>query len=115
MTVRSNFTATCLRLLLAAAASTPASGGDKFFDMTELKGTGRQVAAEFADVNGDGRRDLFVISLSGIPPKEHREISVYLQREDRRFRPGLIIDESCLAGVPCTTLLMCAATAPARS
>ena len=42
---------------------------------------GRSVAAEFADFNGDGRVDLMVATLEGLPPNERRKIHVFLQSE----------------------------------
>ena len=43
------------------------------------------MTAEFAELDGDGRVDFFVIVLEGIPPEEERTIRVYLQREDGSF------------------------------
>jgi hypothetical protein len=52
------------------------------FEILEVQNEGRSVAAELAELNGDGRTDLFVVTLVGIPPDETRTILVYLQRED---------------------------------
>lgn len=65
-------------VLLTASAAT---GGD-FFDITTIPTTGRAVAADLAELNGDGRTDLFVVTLIGIPPEETRTARVYLQRPD---------------------------------
>jgi hypothetical protein len=67
-----------LLLLLAV----PAPRAEEFFEITEIPNAGRSVAAELADLNGDGRTDLFAVALVGIPPEERRTIRVYLQRED---------------------------------
>jgi hypothetical protein len=58
------------------------SRGEDLFDITTIENEGRSVAAELADLNGDGRTDLFVVTLVGIPPEEKRTILVYLQRDD---------------------------------
>jgi len=68
-----------LPLLLALAL--PAAA-DQFFDVASFPNRGRSVAAELAELNGDGRTDLFVVILLGIPPEERRIIRVYLQRPD---------------------------------
>ena len=63
-----------------AHAAVGADGG--LFDVRSFESRGRSVAAELADVDGDGRIDLFVVVLAGIPPEETRRIRVYLQRPD---------------------------------
>ena len=60
----------------------PAPGAEEIFEITTIQNEGRSVAAELAELNGDGRTDLFVVTLVGIPPEEKRTILVYLQRED---------------------------------
>jgi hypothetical protein len=65
--------------LLAYPSPSPA---EDLFDITAFENEGRSVAAELAELNGDGRTDLFVVTLVGIPPEEKRTIFVYLQRED---------------------------------
>ncbi len=55
---------------------------DDLFDVVHLERQGRSVAAELADLDGDGRVDLFVVTLRQIPPREERTIDVYLQRAD---------------------------------
>jgi hypothetical protein len=60
----------------------PAPRAEDLFDITAIQNEGRSVAAELAELNGDGRTDLFVVTLVGIPPEEKRTILVYLQRED---------------------------------
>ncbi|MBW2230373.1 MAG: VCBS repeat-containing protein [Deltaproteobacteria bacterium] len=68
----------------SAAAPRPVHADD-LFALTQITSLGRNVAAELADVDGDGRSDLFVVVLTGIPPKEEREIRVYLQRDNKTF------------------------------
>ena len=58
---------------------------DDLFAETTFSNEGRSVAAEFAELNGDGRIDLFVVALVGLPPRERRTIRVYLQRPDASF------------------------------
>jgi hypothetical protein len=55
---------------------------DQLFDIDAIESRGRSVAAELADLDGDGRTDLMVVVLLGIPPEEQREIRVYLQKLD---------------------------------
>ena len=59
--------------------------------MTELERDGRTVAAEVADVDGDGRKDLLGVRVSGLPPREARQLDIYFQRDDGEFgqAPGL--------------------------
>lgn len=65
--------------LLAGPATAPA---EQLFDITTIQNQGRSVAVQLAELNGDGRTDLFVVTLVGIPPEEKRTILVYLQRDD---------------------------------
>ena len=62
---------------LAALADAPAP-----FAVTELPNAGRAVAAEIADLDGDGRADLLVLSVAGVPPDEKRTIRVRYQAAD---------------------------------
>ncbi len=59
---------------LAAQARAP-------FEISEVAVEGRSVAAELADLDGDGRGDLFVAAFRGVPPDERRVLSVYYQRD----------------------------------
>ena len=52
---------------------------DQFFDIDHIANPGRTVAAEFAELNGDARTDLMVVTLIGIPPEETRSVRVYLR------------------------------------
>ncbi len=52
------------------------------FRSTALSSDGRTVAAEIADLNGDGRADVLQILFRGKPPREQRLIRVYLQAAD---------------------------------
>lgn len=65
---------TAISVLLVAPA-----WGDDLFEVSEIASSGRSVAAELAELNGDGRVDLFVVILSGVPPEEKRSVHVYLQ------------------------------------
>lgn len=55
---------------------------EDLFSIITISNQGRAVASRLADFNGDGRSDLMVVFLSGIPPKEERGVRVYLQRKD---------------------------------
>ncbi|MBW2271857.1 MAG: VCBS repeat-containing protein [Deltaproteobacteria bacterium] len=68
-------------ILLAFAFALP-SAAEELFEVASFPNRGRCVAAELAELNGDGRADLFVVVLLGIPPEERRIIRVYLQRPD---------------------------------
>ncbi len=70
-----------LWLLAALIHASPLSAKD-FFEIQEFANQGRSVAARIADLDGDGRMDLFVVAMNGIPPEENRFIRVYLQRLD---------------------------------
>jgi len=79
-------------VLAAAVLAVPAllgapvtAGADDLFEITTVPNVGRAVAAELADFDGDGRLDLFVGVLSGIPPDEERLARVYLQTPDGRI------------------------------
>jgi hypothetical protein len=54
----------------------------EFFDIDHIANPGRSVAVEFAELNGDARTDLMVVTLIGIPPEEKRSVRVYLQKPD---------------------------------
>lgn len=72
-------------LLLAFAAAQARAEDEELFALTTLPHQGRAVAAELADLDGDGRLDLFVVRLTGLPPREERSIGVHLQRVDGGF------------------------------
>lgn len=75
-------TTACVLLLVAvpqgAAAQDP-------FALELVESRGRTVAAEIADLDGDGRGDLMQIAFVGFPPTEARELRVFLQDEDGAF------------------------------
>jgi hypothetical protein len=52
------------------------------FEWIEIASSGRSVAAELADLSGDGRADLLTFAHVGVPPEEQRLIRVHLQRSD---------------------------------
>ena len=58
---------------------------DRLFDIAEVAMTDRVVTAHPGDFDGDGRTDLMIATISGIPPAESRRIALYLQAEDGRF------------------------------
>ncbi|MDJ0852648.1 MAG: VCBS repeat-containing protein [Myxococcota bacterium] len=72
---------------LFATAAAADDDDDRPFDVVELGSPGRTAAAGFADLDGDGRRDLFSVSLTGVPPRDRRELRVYFQSPSGRL-PG---------------------------
>ena len=76
MRIRTFSAPTLITSLLAVAAIATAS--DDLFEITELPTEGRVVRADFADFDGDSRKDLLIATLSGIPPSETRMLHVYL-------------------------------------
>jgi hypothetical protein len=47
---------------------------EEFFGLERIESQGRSVAAELAELNGDARTDLMVVTLLGIPPREKRAV-----------------------------------------
>jgi len=62
------------------------SADDEIFDVTELTDVGRVVTADLADFDGDGSKELMLVTLDGMPPNERRTIHVYRQTPDGRYR-----------------------------
>ena len=67
----------CAALLLAGSA---AAQPTEPFRVIELPAPGRTAQAGLADLDGDGLADVYLISLSGIPPRSRRELRVFFQR-----------------------------------
>lgn len=80
-------TLVCRVLLVGTliAASLSAAADDTIFDIQELTVQCRVVTANFANFDGDRQKDLMIVSLEGIPPKESRTIWVYLQQAGGGF------------------------------
>ncbi len=74
--------ATRLMVISIALSSGSAAYADDFFEIDHIANQGRSVAVEFAELNGDARTDLMVVTLIGIPPEEKRSVRVYLQKPD---------------------------------
>ncbi|MBW2361561.1 MAG: VCBS repeat-containing protein [Deltaproteobacteria bacterium] len=72
--------------LMATLLAAPTGAEEPPFRLFELASPGRTAAAGFADFDGDGRTDLYSVSLSGIPPRSHRELRVYFQDPGGTFR-----------------------------
>jgi hypothetical protein len=89
-------TARALLLGAVSASSTPALADDTIFEITEVISDGRVVNARFADFDGDGRKDLMVVTLTGIPPEEQRSIRVHLQEAGGSFP----MDPSHVVSIP---------------
>lgn len=62
-----------------------AFGDDKVFELSEIASEGRVVSAALADFDGDGRKDLMIASLNGMPPDETRTVRVHLQAIDGSY------------------------------
>ncbi len=71
--------------LFVATACGSVAADDAIFEVSEIASRGRVVSAQFGDFDGDGRTDLMIATLEGIPPTESRTISVHLQQPDGRF------------------------------
>ncbi|MCH2186729.1 VCBS repeat-containing protein, partial [Myxococcota bacterium] len=69
---------------------------DRYFEISSIKNEDRSAAADLADLNGDGRVDVLVVALRGLPPTEERVARVYLQNEDGTFPP----DPSYVRAIP---------------
>jgi len=69
--------------LLAATAA--ASADDDIFAITEVPVAERIASAQIADMDGDRRKDLLLITISGMPPAEDRRVKVMLQKQDGSF------------------------------
>lgn len=69
----------------ALACACLSAAADDPFEVTSLRLADRVVAAQFADVTGNQRDDLIIITLGGLPPRETRTIHIYLQNEDGEF------------------------------
>ncbi|MBT8108143.1 MAG: VCBS repeat-containing protein [Gammaproteobacteria bacterium] len=64
---------------------TAAVADDEMFAVSEFPTSGRVVRADFADFDGDGRDDLMIATLQGIPPAETRTLSIHLRQRDDSF------------------------------
>jgi hypothetical protein len=69
-------------LAVIGATSVLAAANDTLFDVTEIPPEGRAVAAELADLDGDGRTDLLVVAFEAFPPAERRVLRVHVQAGD---------------------------------
>ena len=81
----SHYRATLVLLLSGLITSNVAQSDDDVFEITEIATSGRIVSAGFADFDGDGRNDLAIASLNGMPPEEIRSIAVHLQNPDGTY------------------------------
>lgn len=60
-----------------------AAGADEDpFELIELPAPGRTAAAGFADLDGDGRGDVFSIGLTGLPPANRRVLRIHFQTSE---------------------------------
>lgn len=79
-----------LILLLLSTLGTPAAGDEPTsatpFRVVEFPAPGRVSVAGIADLDGDGRQDLYAVSLTGIPPDSHRELRIHFQDVGGTFR-----------------------------
>ena len=75
---------------LAALGSTLAiaAGAEPPFELIDLPAPGRTAFAGFADLDGDGRTDVFSVGLSGVPPTDRRVLRIHFQTREGRL-PGV--------------------------
>ena len=79
--------ATLVLVLSSLLTTFTALGDDEVFEVSEISNEGRVVSAAFADFDGDGRKDLMIASLNGMPPEETRTVRVHLQNPDGSYPP----------------------------
>jgi len=76
---------TTLRRAAAASflvASIAGADDERPFAVRDIPSSGRTVAAELVDLDGDGRQDLLQFVIFELPPDERRVLQVHLQRPD---------------------------------
>jgi hypothetical protein len=71
-----------LLVISIALCCSSVAHADEFFEIDQIESPGRSVAAELAELNGDGRTDLMLVTMLGVPPRERRTARVYLQKPD---------------------------------
>ena len=79
-----------LLLPLPVAVSAALARADAVVDpfaLVELAGSGRTVAAEIGDFDGDGRADLLQVAFIGIPPDDQRLVRLWRQSDDGGLEP----------------------------
>jgi hypothetical protein len=76
--------------VLAGTLPAGPAAGEEPFRLFELPGPGRVVSAGIADLDGDGRGDIWALSIYGVPPDSRRELRVHFQEPDGSFgdEPG---------------------------
>jgi len=74
-------------VLVAFLVSSAAAADDRVFEVHEVPVRERVVAAELADFNGDGRSDLMVATIDGIPPEERRRIRIFFRGRSGTLPP----------------------------
>jgi hypothetical protein len=79
-----------LIFLLLATFSVPAAGQETGttspFRIIDIPAPGPTAVAGFSDLDGDGRHDLYSISLTGVPPDSKRELRIHFQDRGGTFR-----------------------------
>ncbi len=58
---------------------------DDIFEISALSVTGQVVTADLADFDGDGSKELMLVTLDGMPPDEIRTIHIHSQAAPGRF------------------------------
>ena len=66
-------------------AAHTARADDEIFEISELPSLGRVVTARFADFDGDGDKDLMLVTLEGLPPAQRRTVHVHSQVASGEF------------------------------
>lgn len=72
-------------LVLVLSFALPSAAQEAIFAVSEIESPGRTATAGFADLDGDGRADLYSVSLSGVPPRQQRRWHVHYQSADGGF------------------------------
>jgi hypothetical protein len=70
---------------VVAGSWAPASADEAPFSLSVIPGSGRSVAAEIPDLDGDGRADLWVARFEGLPLDDQRTLRVHFQDAEGGF------------------------------
>ncbi len=76
----------------AALWHSPARADTDPFEVAVIPSSGRTVAAEILDLDGDGRADLIYARFDGIPPDDRRTLRVHFQGEAGGFETSADIE-----------------------
>ena len=71
--------------MVVTIAAGNANADDEIFRIIELAHAGRVITADLADLDGDGRKDLMLVTFDGLPPNQFRTIHVHRQLQAGGF------------------------------